>query len=919
MNRFELDMEQYRKLARQAAADGCVLLKNEAEALPFKKKERIAVYGRIAFTYYKSGLGSGGLVNTGRVDSILEALQAEDLVLDEKLISIYEAWIQENPFDEGAGWGKVPWSQKEMPVTDEMLTCAADADAAVIVIGRTAGEDQDNTDAPGGYRLTEEEEQLICQVCQKNARTIVVLNVGNIIDMSWVEKYQPHAVLYTWQGGQEGASAVADVLTGRVNPSGRLTDTIAGKISDYPSDSCFGSEIENEYREDIYVGYRYFETFARDKVQYPFGYGLSYTTFSIEGKIVPESEKSNHTELEIRVCNTGDTAGREVVQVYVQLPQGRLGQPLRRLTAFYKTELLQPGEAEVRRIQVADRDLASYDDSGVTGYRSAYILEEGQYAFYVGSNVRDAAKAGECYRNARIVEQLQEALAPTKEFRRIHPVLSKDHMEISWEKVPIRTVDPQERRSEELPEELVQTGNAGWKLVDVLDEKVDLDTFTAQLSDEDLIEIFRGEGMCSPKVTAGTAAAFGGLTESLRNYGIPAACCADGPSGIRMDCGTRAFSLPNGTALGCTFDQELVEELYTMTGQEIRLNKIDSLLGPGMNIHRHPLNGRNFEYISEDPYLTGKIAAAQVRGMNRHGIAGTIKHFCANNQEKARSRANSQVSERALREIYLKGFEIAIKEGGARSVMTTYGPVNGLWTSGSYDLCTTILRKEWGFDGIVMTDWWAVANYEGQSGDKYTKAPMAAAQNDLFMVTADAIDSVQEDDMQKQFEAGWLTRGELQRNAENILGFLLKSPALLHLNGRICQEELDAMNRKEEGDVLASDLKYLDDNANGCILIRGDMLSPKSGHADVLGIHLKKEGDYRICMKMRTQLGGLAQIPVSVYCNNTLKTMISIQGSEGKWLETDRELDHMMAGNHYIKFYYGANGLEIDQIRIYQM
>ena len=204
MNRFELDMEQYRKLARQAAADGCVLLKNEAEALPFKKKERIAVYGRIAFTYYKSGLGSGGLVNTGRVDSILEALQAEDLVLDEKLISIYEAWIQENPFDEGAGWGKVPWSQKEMPVTDEMLTCAADADAAVIVIGRTAGEDQDNTDAPGGYRLTEEEEQLICQVCQKNVRTIVVLNVGNIIDMSWVEKYHPHAVLYTWQGARRG-------------------------------------------------------------------------------------------------------------------------------------------------------------------------------------------------------------------------------------------------------------------------------------------------------------------------------------------------------------------------------------------------------------------------------------------------------------------------------------------------------------------------------------------------------------------------------------------------------------------------------------------------------------------------------------------------------------------------------------------
>ena len=251
MKQFGLNMENYQKLARQAAAEGCVLLENRNHTLPLKKEERIAVYGRIAFTYYKSGLGSGGLVNTGKVDGILDALKKESLNLDEKLEEIYRSWIEKHPFDEGEGWGKVPWSQKEMPVTEEMLACGEKADAALIVIGRTAGEDQDNTDAPGGYRLTKEEEQLIQQVCQRNRRSIVVLNTGNIMDMSWVERYHPQAVLYVWQGGQEGGHAAADVLVGKVNPSGRLTDTIAQKISDYPSDTCFGSETENVYQEEM--------------------------------------------------------------------------------------------------------------------------------------------------------------------------------------------------------------------------------------------------------------------------------------------------------------------------------------------------------------------------------------------------------------------------------------------------------------------------------------------------------------------------------------------------------------------------------------------------------------------------------------------------------------------------------------------
>ena len=276
--------------------------------------------------------------------------------------------------------------------------------------------------------------------------------------------------------------------------------------------------------------------------------------------------------------------------------------------------------------------------------------------------------------------------------------------------------------------------------IEVAEGKITLDEFMSQLSDDDLICMFRGEGMCSPKVTPGTAAAFGGLTPELQEFGIPASCCTDGPSGLRFDCGTKAFSMPNGTLLGCTFDLPLVEDLYEMAGREMRQNRVDALLGPGMNIHRNPLNGRNFEYISEDPYLTGWISAVQILGMEKSDVTGTIKHFCGNNQESKRHTVNAVVSERALREIYLKGYEIAVKEGGARSIMSTYGPVNGIWTAGNYDLLTTILRGEWNYDGFVMTDWWAMSNREGYEATRTTHAPMVSAGNDVFMVCNDCTD-----------------------------------------------------------------------------------------------------------------------------------------------------------------------------------
>ena len=916
MGKYFLDTEKYASLARAVAAEGCVLLKNDNNALPLQKGEKVAVFGRIAHTYYKSGLGSGGLVNTRYVVGILDALREEkNIKLNETVAKLYEDWIKEHPYDEGSGWGKVPWAQEEMPMSKELLAAGADADAAIVVIGRTAGEDQDNTAEKGSYLLTDAEYELIAKVSAQFDRTIVVLNVGNIIDMKWVEELHPAAVLYAWQGGQEGGNGVVDILMGRVNPSGKLPDTIARDIADYPSTANFGGEKENVYEEDIYVGYRYFETFAKERVLYPFGYGLSYTTFDVQARLSENNEKE--FTLEVAVTNTGKVAGKEAVQVYVKAPQGLLGKPARVLVGFSKTKELAPGETQSLRLVIDKSTYASYDDSGVTGYRSCYVLEDGEYEIFVGTDVRSAVSVTSLRETFTVIEQLEEALAPVKSFRRMKPRSMEDgSFNVDYEDAPLQKVHPYDRRKASLPAEIPYTGNRGYKLCDVYHNKVSMQEFIAQLGDDELITLFRGEGMCSPKVTPGTASAFGGLSESLKGYGIPAGCCADGPSGIRMDCGTKAFSLPNGTLLGATFNLELVRSLYEFTGLELRKNRIDTLLGPGLNLHRSPLNGRNFEYISEDPLLTGKMGAVQLEGMNLSGTTGTIKHFSTNNQEAHRRDVNAVVSERALREIYLKCFEIAVKEGKCRSVMTSYGPINGIWNAGNYDLNTTVLRKEWGFEGIVMTDWWAGANTEGEECDMKNRAVMVLAQNDLFMVTGDA-SNMSQDNVKEALESGVITRGELQRNAGNILNFLLRSPAMLYEIDAISEEELADRKSLDEDEVFAEDIVYyVQDENSGEILIPADKWDTKKGSQALFGINLVKAGLYDISIVMKSELGELAQLPLSVYLDNVLKTTISVRGSEGATLTETRDMGMIFGNNHYIKLYFGASGLEVESVKV---
>ena len=381
-----------------------------------------------------------------------------------------------------------------------------------------------------------------------------------------------------------------------------------------------------------------------------------------------------------------------------------------------------------------------------------------------------------------------------------------------------------------------------------------------------------------------------------------------------MDCITISFSLSNGTSLGCTFNKKLVEELYAMTGMELRKNHVDTLLGPGINIHRNPLNGRNFEYISEDPYVTGSMAAAQIRGMGHAGVTGTIKHFAGNNQEFHRHDVDSVVSERALREIYLKGFEMAVKDGGAYSVMTTYGAVNGIWTAGSYDLVTVILREEWGFQGIAMTDWWAKINEDGGEASIQNTGFMVRAQNDLYMVTQNPEKNSNHDNSAAALKKGIVTRGEFGRCAANICQVLMRSPVMDRFLGRTPEDDLEIIGTDSEDTGTVEVAAYYDIGDDTRIDMTGSCTD--MGHSEVIGITVESFGKYELSADMSAQSGELAQLSVSVFFDNQLKGTLVINGTDGKIVTQTVDLGLIMGPNHYIKLYFSINGMKLHNIRI---
>lgn len=914
-------LDGFSEFATIVAAQGAVLLKNDHAVLPLRPEDTIALFGRTQIDYYRSGTGSGGAVNVVAQCHLLQALRERcSARLNPVLAQKYEQWVGENPFDNGGGgWAQEPWFQQEMPLQEgEVAQAKTISQKAVVVIGRTAGEDKDNADVAGGYRLTPDEFSLLACVCRHFNDVIVVLNISSIIDMSWVETPELRgrigAILCAWHGGAFGAQAVAALLCGEITPCGKLTDSIAYSLEDYPSASCWGSDRQNIYQEDIYVGYRYFETFCPQRVQYPFGFGLSYTSFTLEVISAEVITDPLSFQLSVAVQNTGETwAGSEVVQVYLQAPQGALGKPSRVLVAFGKTHLLQPGEREIIDLAIPGERLTSWDDSGDSGHPHCWLLEAGGYCLFVGNSVRDLQPVSFAGREELIVPSVQvfsrheQALAPSVAFSRLRPGRHQQGSWLeAWEDTPRRSFSLRDRILSRLPPAQPLTGNKGIHFSDVVQGHRCLETFLAQLSVEELACLVRGEGMCSLKVTPGVASAFGGVTDSLREKGIPVASTADGPSGIRMDNGAKATLLPSGTLLACTWDPVLVERLYMMEGKELQQNHIDVLLGPGLNIHRHPLNGRNFEYYSEDPLVTGMMAAAMTRGIRAGGGIATLKHFACNSQEFSRAQVDAVVSARALREIYLKGFEYAVKHGGASAVMTAYNPVNAHWSAANYCLNTTILRDDWGFQGIVMTDWWAKMNDPVTAGEASVNntAAMIRAQNDLYMVVNNngAEINAGDDNTLSALEDGTLTLGELQRCARNILSFLLSTQVAK-------RGDVPRVTRaKFHADAMLAD--------RGAIKVASVSRLRYSGERV---ISLEKDATYDLLLSASSAGLALAQTGCNLLLNGCVVASIQTHGALGKQITQKLCRIDMTAGNYLLQFEATKPGMVIDWLEFRQV
>lgn len=595
-----------------------------------------------------------------------------------------------------------------------------------------------------------------------------------MVDTSWFAyDDQIQSALLALQGGMEGGLAAAELLVGDGNPSGKTVDTFAKSLNDYPSTYNFHESRDYvDYTDDIYVGYRYFETIpgAAEKVVYPFGYGLSYTTFDVEtvsAGVVNSNctSEANKLYAKVRVTNTGKFSGKEVVQVYIAKPQGKLGKPAKELAAFEKTRELQPGESQLMILTWEINDMASYDDLGKVK-KSAYVLEAGSYDIYIGTSVRDVTKADYSYvlNHDVITEQLSAKLVPTSLPKRM---LADGSYEALPQSEPVDTdysaignIDPSLTEGvgpgqRAIPYYRFSDGmakNGSHDIMDVVEGRITLDEFVSELSIDDLIHLLGGQP------NTGVANTFG--IGNMPEYGIPSAMTADGPAGVRIapEVGIYTTAFPCSTLLACTWNPDILEAVGRAGGEELKENNLALWLTPAICIHRSPLCGRNFEYYSEDPFVTGKLAGAMVRGIQSNNVGATLKHFALNNKETNRKNSDSRVSERAAREIYLKAFEMIVKNENPWAIMSSYNMINGYRASECEDLLTGILRDEWGYEGMVTSDWWTCGEHY-----KETKAG-----NDLKMGNG------YPDRVKKAYDKGAISRSEMETSVKRILGFILK-------------------------------------------------------------------------------------------------------------------------------------------------
>ena len=789
--------EKHRKLARRAAAEGIVLLKNEG-VLPLDPSAPLALFGSGAEKTVKGGIGSGDVNNRENISAYQGIKEAGAAVVNEDWIRDYEKrwrearekWKEkiledarqvENPFDAYAANPFVLPDGRRITAQD--LRGAA---AAVYVISRISGEGKDRRLEEGDYYLSSREREDLLYLDRFQIPLILILNSGGPVELTDIlqETENIGAVLNISQPGQEGGHAAADVLFGRAVPEGKLTATWARRYADYPfSDtySYLNGDLEKEvYREGIYVGYRYFDSFGVRPL-WSFGYGLSYTSFRLE--LCGLKQEQSSVRAEISVTNTGKRyAGREVVQVYVSLPHSGIEKERRRLAGFAKTERLAPGESGKVKIEIPQKQLAVFSQE-----RQAWITETGTYGVWIGNSL-DSAVLSAYLTVARetVIEETHRICPPEEPFEELSRGGAGDREKENQETgIPVC--------------EFVPCREPEIKNVQPAEEQYPV---------EELIPLLYGN-ITAGASTLGSAGirvpgSAGETTEALEEkYRIRSLIMADGPAGLRLRqsyqvdretdsvYGTGVLgslengflepmeihenadtyyqyctAFPTGTALAQTWDTELLAEFGRAVAEEMREFHVDLWLAPGMNIQRNPLCGRNFEYFSEDPFLSGTLASAVTRGVQEHtGCGVTIKHFACNNQEDNRMGVDSCVSERALREIYLRGFEIAVKESAPAAIMSSYNLINGVHAANSRDLCTVVAREEWGFQGVIMSDWNTTVPEDGSIPWK-----CAAAGNDIIMPG----NCDDDENIRKAYAQGELTEKEIRECAGRIIALVKK-------------------------------------------------------------------------------------------------------------------------------------------------
>lgn len=738
----------HRRLAKDIAVEGTVLLKNDG-LLPLAAGTRLCPFGNGIGNFLFGGGGSGFVVSD-RMVTLTDALRAEaNLDVFTPLLDFYRDNAERNPMTMSPAEQLATQGLLRCPELPEGLYTQAKAfgGVALLCVSRFSTESNtfDRSGAEGDFLLWPEEQALFDRLRQDFTKVLVILNVcGPVSVGQFKDCDRVGAILYPMQGGSYAGEAIVDILLGRRYPSGRLTDTLADRIEDYPSTSTFReSEDFVNYEEDIFVGYRYFESLAQEKVLYPFGYGLGYTDFKITCK--KATFDGRYVVMSAAVQNIGNHPGKEVVQVYLSAPQGLLGKAHKVLATFQKTRELKPGEETLLTLRFDLQEFASYDDTGAVSM-NAFVLEAGEYIVSLGANVRDCVPS--LYFSLKetvICRHCRGYMAPCELPRRLRA-------DGSWESLP-----PAESLPHPAPNYKNNAEPFHGTLAEALAQK-NLDGFLNSLSNEDLGHLLHGHVAFHAGGTGGIG--YPPIRYEWDGARMPLVPTADGPAGFRASekaslCTTY---FPCATTLAQSWDPTLARRMGKAGALELKESCGGIWLAPALNIHRNPMCGRNFEYYSEDPLVSGVFAAAFVRGVQSQGVAATVKHFCGNNKELNRLECDSRISQRALREIYLKAFEITIKKGNPWCLMTSYNRVNGVRSSANWESIQGILRNEWRYKGLVMTDWGARSTIEED----------ILAGSQVKMPSADNY-GIDWYDFSHALEAGILTRENLLDAARRVL------------------------------------------------------------------------------------------------------------------------------------------------------